>query len=227
MGSWQAHYTCHNAPMLAPHALIFDMDGLMIDSEPLWWDVERALAAEHGLSWSDELAHQCMGTGLPNAIATMRAELGLQIEINAGVRWLVDTFIARLGGLQLKPGLSELVTAGEAAGLPMAVASSSSLRLIHAVLERFELSPRFAVVISGESVPKPKPAPDIFLATAEQLSVAPSACVVLEDSVPGVKSACAANIPVIAIPELNHDAFGALTPHVLEDLHEARELLGL
>jgi len=213
--------------MLAPQALIFDMDGLMIDSEPLWWDVERALAAEHGHFWSDELAHQCMGTGLPNAVTTMRAEFGLELEIDAGVRWLVDTFIGRLAELELKSGLSELVAAGEAAGLPMAVASSSSLRLIHAVLDRFELGPRFAVVISGESVPKPKPAPDIFLATAEQLAVAPSACVVLEDSVPGVKSACAARIPVIAIPEFNHDAFAPLTPHVLEDLHQARKLLGL
>jgi len=213
--------------MLAPQALIFDMDGLMIDSEPLWWDVERALAKEHGHPWSDELAHQCVGTGLPNTIATMKRELGLDIGIDEGVTWLVDTFISRLADLELKPGLIELVDASDEAGLGMAVASSSSLRLIHAVLDRFDMRERFAVVISGESVPNHKPAPDIFLATAEQLGVPPHACVVLEDSVAGVKSAAAAEIPVIAIPEFNKEAFPALTPHVLADLHQARELLGL
>jgi beta-phosphoglucomutase-like phosphatase (HAD superfamily) len=205
-------------------ALIFDMDGLMIDSEPLWWRVEGELAARHGVSWSDDLAKSCIGTGLPNAIRTMQKE-GLPVAVDDGVRWLIDGFIEHVGDLTLKPGCREILAAGRTASLRIALASSAPDRLIDAVLDRFELRACFDAVLSGERVARPKPAPDIFLRAAELVGVVPASCVVLEDSLAGVTAACAAAIAVIAVPELERDAFVSLTPYVVADLHEARALL--
>jgi HAD superfamily hydrolase (TIGR01509 family) len=210
--------------VLDVRAIIFDMDGLMVDSEPLWWRVEKELASAHGKRWTDEMALSCIGTGLPNTIRTMRAELGIDLGDAEGVAWLVDRFIASLADLALKPGLLELVEAGSAAGLPLAVASSSTRRLIEAVLARFELTPRF-VTVAGDEVANAKPAPDIFLAAAAKLATAPADCVVLEDSLAGVRAAVAAAIPVIAVPEGDPTPFQPLTPHVVTDLHQARRLL--
>jgi HAD superfamily hydrolase (TIGR01509 family) len=208
-----------------PDALIFDMDGLMVDSEPLWQRVEHQIAAQHGASWSDELALQCVGTGLPNTARVMIEELGLPLGIDEGARLLVETFSARVHELELKPGMLELLEASN--GLKRAVASSSSRSLIDRVLEHFELVPRFDVVMSGESVPRSKPAPDLFLAVAERLGVAPARCVVLEDSLAGVQGARAAGIAVIGIPEHQHERIAASADLVADDLHQAQRMLGL
>ena len=109
----------------------------------------------------------------------------------------------------------------------MALASSSTRLLIDVVLSHFGLTERFGAIVSGESVPAAKPAPDIFLHAAELLAVPPHRCVVLEDSLAGVTAAQAASIPVIAVPEREHAAFERLTDHVVPDLHAARRLLGL
>jgi HAD superfamily hydrolase (TIGR01509 family) len=210
----------------ARRALIFDMDGLMVDSEPLWWRVEHALAAEHGVIWTDALALACVGGGLPNVIRTMQAQ-GLSLDVERGVAALVEGFVARLPELELKPGCRELVIAAREAGLRLAVASSSTSRLIEGVLGRFDLRRLFDDVVSGEAVTRAKPAPDIFLLAVERLGVPPDEAVVLEDSLAGVQAAVAAGIPVLAIPEHDAERFVSLTPFVLRDLHEARALLGL
>jgi HAD superfamily hydrolase (TIGR01509 family) len=203
------------------------MDGLMIDSEPLWWSVERSVAATFDKTWTDEMAHRCIGTGLPNTVLTMQTLLGIELGVDEGVQRLVEAFIAQLGALELKPGCRELLDAAKARGLALAVASSSTLRLIEAVLERFAFASRFDAVVSGESVERCKPAPDIFVRAAALLGIEASDCVVLEDSRAGVEAARAARIPVIAVPERDHQSFDALTAHVAADLHEARAMLGL
>lgn len=213
--------------MLHPRALIFDMDGLMVDSEPLWWRVERQLAEAHGHAWTDELAMTCVGKGLPNVIITMRRELGIDVPVADGVRWLVDTFIARIEELTLKRGCRELMDAARTAAVPMAVASSSTAHLIEAVLRRFAIADHFVATLSGDAVTDAKPAPDIFIAAASALGFSPGACVVLEDSLAGVQAAVAAGTPVIAVPEHAPERFSSLTPHVVNDLFEARALLTL
>lgn len=212
--------------ILSPEALLFDLDGLMVDSEPVWLGVEHALAAEFGRVWDDDLARGCMGTGLPNTIRTMRDALGIPLDDAAGVERLVEGFLARLDALTLKPGCLELVEAAQGR-LPMAVASSSTARLVEAVVARFDLTRRFDAIVSGDRVAHTKPAPDIFLHAAARLGRAPAGCVVLEDSVAGVTAARAAGMPCIAVPEADPSPFRALTPHVVVDLHEARALLGL
>ena len=204
-------------------ALIFDMDGLLIDSEPLWWSVERAFAAAHGLRWTDELAATCVGKGLPHVVETMQRELGLAVPTREGVGHLIDAFIARGGELVVKPGARELLAA---ARVPCALATSNERRVAEAVLEKLDLARAFGAVVSANDVARTKPAPDLFLCAAERLGVAGGA-VVLEDALAGVEAAIAAEMTVIAVPERDHEAFAALTPHVVVDLHQARGLLGL
>jgi sugar-phosphatase len=210
---------------LSPAALILDMDGLMIDSEPLWWRVEKQLASELGATWTDALARQCVGKGLPNVIVTMQRELGINLEEEEGVGRLVSTFIDRIDELELHTGCAELMDAADASRLPMAVASSSTMRLIEAVLERFAIADRFAATVSGDSVKHAKPAPDIFLRASELLGRRPAGCLVFEDSIAGVKAARAAGMPVIAVPEFDRERFAPLTPYVVDDLNEARSLV--
>jgi HAD superfamily hydrolase (TIGR01509 family) len=107
------------------------------------------------------------------------------------------------------------------------VASSSARRLVLATLGRFGLIERFDAIVSGDSVARPKPAPDIFLLAASRLGVGPSECVVLEDSLAGVEAARAAGMRVVAVPERIDERFAALADAVVTDLHEAQTLLGL
>jgi beta-phosphoglucomutase-like phosphatase (HAD superfamily) len=107
------------------------------------------------------------------------------------------------------------------------VASSSAKPLVEATLARFGLRDRFAAVVTGSCVARPKPAPDIFLEAARRLGASPEACVVLEDSVAGVMAARAAGMRAIAVPEHDAQRFAGLADAVVADLHEARAMLRL
>ena len=148
-------------PRFFPAALILDMDGLMVDSEPLWFDVERAFAQSRGGSWTSDSARACVGRGLASTLAYMHENLGLEIDPARDAALVVDAFIARVGELALEPGLHDLLA--DARGrVPLAVASSSAARLITAVLARFDLAKDFAAIVSGEAVAHPEPSPTSF-----------------------------------------------------------------
>jgi sugar-phosphatase len=210
--------------MLRAGALLLDMDGLMVDSEPLWFEVERAFAEARGGAWTSALAHACIGKGLASTLAVMSEHFGFVTDLERDGAELVDAFIARAGELLLKPGCAELLA--EARGIvPLALASSSHARLVDAVVTRFDLHGAFGAVVSGDLVTRPKPAPDIFLEAARRLGVPPKACVVFEDSLAGVTAGRAAGMRVIAVPERDPAAFVELADHVVLDLFEARRLL--
>ncbi len=207
----------------APSALVLDMDGLMVDSEPLWFQVERAFSAERGAVWTEAHAHRCIGRGLPAVVLTMGELFGFDVDVARDTGALVTSFIDRVGELALKPGCLALLDAA-AGRVPTAVASSSPLRLIEAVLGRFAITHRFQAVISGESVPNHKPAPDIFLHTAATLGVAPERCAVFEDSIAGATAGRAAKMFVIAVPEgpLEGRGFEAVADVIVPSLVHAR-----
>lgn len=206
-------------------ALIFDMDGLMVDSEPLWFQVERAFAARRGGEWTEALALPCTGRGLEATLLAMQQALGFHLDMAQARREVVEEFIARVEELELKRGCLSLLSS---ARVPLAVASSSPLRLIHAVLDRFHLRPCFQAIVSGEQVEHPKPAPDIFLRAAALLGVPPPECVVLEDSLAGATAGRSAGMYVIAVPEGSPAGrgFEAVADAILPDLEAARVLLG-
>jgi len=202
-------------------AILFDMDGLLIDSEPLWAEVEAAFARDRGANFTAELTRECVGRGLANTLRVMHEVFGFPVDLDRDSREIVDRFVARSGELVLKPGARELLD--EATGLvPCALGSSSSRRLVQAALEAVGETSRFGVVVTGDDVAHPKPAPDIFARCARELGVAPARCVVLEDSLAGVRAGRAAGMRVIAVPERDGSCFVDEADAVVKDLFAAR-----
>jgi mannitol-1-/sugar-/sorbitol-6-/2-deoxyglucose-6-phosphatase len=212
--------------MITAHALLFDMDGLMVDSEPLWFEVERDFARAHGGEWTPELAASGIGKGLNHTLLTMNAVFGLPIDRARHELEIVDRFLSRASTIAIKPGCLELLAAGRGV-IPMAAASSSVGRLVRGVLEGLGLAPSFNAIVSGDDVVNPKPAPDIFLEAARRLGVDPAGCVVLEDSLAGSTAGHAAKMRVIAVPERATPGIDKVATIVVADLHEARRNLVL
>jgi HAD superfamily hydrolase (TIGR01509 family) len=213
-----------------PHfrALLWDMDGLLVDSEPLWFLVERDFARRRGGDFTEENARENKGKGMRHTVRYMHELFGFPVDVERDVDELVSDFIARVDELPLKPGAAELLerTRGQ---YGLALASSSHRRLVYETLDRFDLRSVFSVIVTGEDAARPKPAPDPFLRAAELLGVPIGECVVLEDSLPGVTAGRAAGAVVVAVPEppLEGRPFAELADVVVNDLFEAARWLGL
>jgi sugar-phosphatase len=212
--------------LIDARAVLFDMDGLMVDSEPLWFEVERDFARARGGDWTPALAHACIGKGLANTVRTMREVMGLDVDDVRDGAVIVDLFLSRAHRLALKPGCAELVEAARGV-VPIAVASSSAGRLVRGVLEGLGVASRFDAIVSGDDVARTKPAPDIFLEAARRLNVAPEGCVVLEDSLAGATAGHAAGMRVIAVPEQETPGIERVATFVVRDLFEARAKIAL
>lgn len=210
---------------IAAGAIVFDMDGLLVDSEPVWCEVEGDFVRARGGAWTPELARACIGQGLANTLRVMGDTFGFETDVERDGALLRDAFHARVGDLVLKPGARELIEEACAARVPLALGSSTATRIVLAVLERFALRGCFGAVVTGDDVTHPKPAPDIFLGCASRLRVDAAACVVLEDSVAGVTAARAAGMRAIAVPESDPGDRYAHADAVVKDLFEARALL--
>lgn len=210
-------------------ALLLDMDGLLVDSEPLWFEIERSFCRERGFDWTGADASTCVGRGLRATLMAMGERFGFAVDADRDAAWVVDRFVARVGELELKPGAEELLAAAEARGLGLALASSSPRRLVGAVVDRFGLRSRLGSIVTGEDVVHPKPAPDIFLRAAEELGVAAARCAVLEDSPAGATAGRAAGMIVVAVPEGPWEGrgFEAVADVCLPDLRRAAAWLGL
>ncbi len=200
----------------------------MVDSEPLWYRVERAFVASRGGNWTRELALRCVGRGMPHTLVVMSEAFRFPIDQARDTAEIVDGFIARTSELALKPGCQELLD--EASGkLPLAVASSSPRRLVMAVLQRFGIADRFRTVVTGDDVARTKPAPDIFLRAASELGVPPAACAVFEDSLAGSTAGRAAGMFVVSVPEGPWEGrgFDAVADLLVRDLFEGRAGISL
>lgn len=186
---------------------LFDMDGLLIDSEPLWQRAEIEIFADVGLQLSRELCLRTRGRKLEEVVGYWYAERPWAGASPGEVR---DAIVARMRQLiasdgRAKPGVEHALDFVEARGLTLAVASSSDYALIEIVLERLALRSRFTPVHSGQDERRGKPDPAIFLTAARKLGVAPERCVVFEDAPGGVAAARAAGMRCVAVP----DAAGA------------------
>jgi sugar-phosphatase len=212
----------------APRALLLDMDGLLVDSEPLWFRVERAFAAERGGDWTAAHAADNVGRGIATTLANMRAMFGFEVDVARDAAIILDAFIAAVDDLAWKPGAPELLEAARGR-VGLALASSSPRRLVDTVVRRFALDRALVTIVTGDDVARTKPAPDIFLLAASRLGVAPSACAVLEDSPSGATAGRAAGAFVIAVPEGPREGrgFEAVADAIVGDLFEARARLDL
>ncbi|TSB45053.1 HAD family hydrolase [Alkalicoccobacillus porphyridii] len=180
-------------------AFIFDMDGVIINSEPHHIEVEIATAAKYGATITEEDLSKYMGMVSTEMWGSVKTEHGLTGELEEILEHQITEKLRKLKESDLEPieGIRELMQKLSKANIPMAVASSSPRVYITAVLEKFGIVDQFASIISGEEVNEGKPAPDIYLETARVLGVEPTDCVVLEDSRNGVRSAKAAGMTCI------------------------------
>jgi HAD superfamily hydrolase (TIGR01509 family) len=183
-----------------PQAVVFDMDGVLIDSEPVWERVRRKFVAEHGGQWPGDAQDRLMGMSTGEWSAYMSADFGLSLAPVRVAELITAAMAAEYRAhLPLLPGAVAAVTA-LAARWPLAVASSAPKSLIEAVLDASGLRPAFAAAVSSEEVPRGKPAPDVYLEAAARLGMPPDACAAVEDSSNGLRSAAAAGLSVIAVP---------------------------
>ncbi|MBI2776256.1 MAG: HAD family phosphatase [Chloroflexi bacterium] len=184
-----------------PGAVIFDLDGVIVDSE-IWWHEERvAWARERGLAWTHDDSRAVMGANSRGWARIMRERMGLpEAEEPAILASIVERVVARYaGGAPTIPGAVEAVRRA-AATWPVAVASSAHRAVIDAALDATGLTACFEVVVSSDEVPHGKPAPDVYLEAARQLAVEPGACLVIEDSLNGVRAGLAAGMAVVLVP---------------------------
>ena len=181
-------------------AVVFDLDGVLIDSEPVWERVRRDLVAARGGHWAPDAQRKLMGMSTPEWARYLSEDLGVGLPPDEVAALVIDRMAASYRErIPLLPGAVEAVRR-LAARWPLGLASSAPAVLIDIVLESAGLRSYFAVTMSTEQVPRGKPAPDIYLAVAARLGYAPPDCAAIEDSSNGIRSAAAAGLRVVAIP---------------------------
>jgi HAD superfamily hydrolase (TIGR01509 family) len=206
-------------------AVVFDLDGVIVDSEHLWDEVREQLARERGGRWHDRAQADMMGMSAPEWSQYMHDVIGLSERPDEIDRLVVEGMLARYAeNLPLIVGAVDAVLR-LADRYRLALASSSNRRVIDAVLEKARLTSSFEVTVSSEEVARGKPAPDVFLEAARRLDLPPDRCAAVEDSGNGIRAAHAAGMRVVAIPNRRYRPPGdavALADIVLDSVEMLR-----
>ncbi len=185
------------------HAVVFDLDGLLVDSEPVQIDAWRDFLATYDKTLDQALLGRLYGLRVWDTARVLIDELGLQSTVDQVVEQRDARFFEMLPGrLAAMPGATELVAALSDLGVRLALATSGHRRYVDVVLDALGLRGRFEVEVTGDMVERGKPAPDIYLEAANRLTLASDCCVALEDAPHGISSAKAAGMSCLAIP--NH-----------------------
>jgi HAD superfamily hydrolase (TIGR01509 family) len=199
-------------------AVVFDVDGVLIDSEPVWERVRRAFVASRGGRWPADAQDRMMGMSTAEWSAYMSEDFGIHLTPSRVAELVIAAMAAEYQAhLPLLPGAVDAVR-GLSARWRLAVASSAPKSLIEAVLDASGLRSEFAAAVSSEEVTRGKPAPDVYLEAAARLGVPPAACAAIEDSSNGLRSAAAAGLTVIAVPRPEY-------PPAADALNQARVVL--
>ena len=178
------------------------MDGLLVDTEPLWFETEAEVMARLGAAWTKEDQEQLLGGSMDNTVGYLLAKATRPAPPAEVARWMTDGMLKRAaeGRVIVRPGARQLLVEIAAAGLPYALVTGSQRPFTEAVLASTGF--RFPVTVTGDDVTRTKPDPEPYLLAAKLLDAAPENCVALEDSPNGVASATAAGCQVIAVPSL-------------------------
>jgi HAD superfamily hydrolase (TIGR01509 family) len=182
-------------------AVIFDMDGVLVDSEPFGFEALRRVMARYGLPYTEAENAEFLGRTTRESCRILKARHGLPESEETLADLYIEGMLELIGrGPIPMAGVPEVLERVRASGYRMALASSAELRVIHANLTALSLGPLFEAVVSGTQVGRGKPAPDVFLAAAERLGVPPAECLVIEDSRNGLLAAKAAGMRCAVAP---------------------------
>ncbi len=191
----------HAVPLSA-RAVLWDMDGTLVDTEPYWIEAEYALVGRFGGTWSTEHAHALVGNDLLTTARYIREHGGVDLPPEAIVEELLDGVVAQVRQLApWRPGARELLVMLADLQVPCALVTMSYRRLADAVVSQLPAG-TFDVVVTGDVVDRGKPHPEPYLTAARHLAVDPRQCVAIEDSPTGVASAVAAGMPVLGVEHL-------------------------
>jgi HAD superfamily hydrolase (TIGR01509 family) len=207
------------------HGVIFDLDGLMFDTERMWATFWEPALSSLGLHYSEGLAEDARGTAGESMRAVLRKHFGPDCDTEAIIARLHELAAEAFAQpVPKKPGLDALLAYLQAHDIPMAVASSSREDVVRRHLRNGQIEPYFRAVITGDMVARSKPEPDIFLRAAEALGVAPAECLVLEDSYNGVRAGHAGGFITVMVPDLApaDDEMRALYTREFASLDEVR-----
>ena len=206
-------------------AIIFDMDGLLIDSEPVWHEVEVDLIESLGYAYSDEIRAAGIGMRVDEFAAILQRHYPKLGDSPAAIEEAITGRMLSLpaGRVQAMPGADELVNYVAGLGIPRAIASSSSQRVIEHFVALMGWDDLIPQRYSAQFVARGKPAPDIYLRAAERLGCAPGACLALEDSRHGTQAALAAGMTCFSVPDLSHSKlvdFAGVNDRLFHSLRE-------
>ncbi|MGV9588164.1 HAD family hydrolase [Streptomyces tendae] len=183
-------------------SVIFDLDGTLVDSEPNYYEAGRRTLAEYGVpdfTWADHEAY--VGISTQETVADWQRRYGLRASVEELLAVKNRHYLALArDSVRAYPEMRKFVELLAGEGVPMAVASGSSLEAIGTILARTGLNAQLRTVVSADEVARGKPAPDVFLEAARRLGAEPARCVVLEDAAPGAAAAYAAGMRCIAVP---------------------------
>ncbi|MEQ8672070.1 MAG: HAD family phosphatase [Aggregatilineales bacterium] len=205
-------------------AIIFDMDGLLVDSEKVWQIAEEQLIAVRGRVYTDDVREQIIGLRLDEFMQKIKDIYQFEESLEA----LVEDLNTRMMDLipkevNAQPGAQEMIEYVRAQDIPCAIASSSPMSIIDATIGAMGWDTSFANRFSADDDARGKPAPDVYLRAVKTLGFDPAECLALEDSPNGSRAAVAAGMTCYAVPDPTHstpDKFEGITPHVFSSLHE-------
>ena len=210
--------------------MIFDLDGLILDTESIARIAWRRSTADFGFVLEDDLYEKLIGLVTPDIGKVLRDAFGAEFRAEEAIKRAYvhfDEYIEK-NGIEIKPGFFEVVELLDKTGIPRAIATSSSKAFAGRKLAASGLVGRFNIVVCGDEVQNGKPAPDIFLAAAKELEVEPQNCLVFEDSDNGVKAAHKAGMTIILIPDLKQPSkeIAQMAYKIYSSLLEAKPFVG-
>ena len=183
-------------------AVLFDMDGLLVDTEPLWLETETEVMVRLGAPWTPQDQEALLGGSMQRTVGYLLGKATRPAPPRTVERWMIEGMLDRVraGRVVIRPGARELLAAVADAGLPHGLVTSSQRAFADAVLASTAMT--FPVTVCAEDVAMTKPAPEPYLLAAKLLDADPARCVAIEDSPTGVASASAAGLRVVAVPSL-------------------------
>ena len=210
-------------------AVIFDLDGVLADSEPWWNKIDKKLLAQYGVTYRGEYHRNVLGVSYRLAVEFYKKAFGLSVSTEEMMRRraeiAIEFFANRVG---LFPSAKKVLQELQRMNLSVAIATSSVSASARPFLERHKLTPFFDVIVTGDEIERGKPHPDIYMRAAEKLGLAPDACLVIEDALSGIAAAKAAQMRVAAIPDtrfVNPREYQKKADYVLGGLSEIPALI--